>query len=130
MKCISPAIDGSAGTEILSVSADGEIKVWTLDRINLTSSTNKTIVKAKVSESVGPSGRVFFIVMMADDGHVFVYRYDAMGILKTASAQTWMDREQGRQTPRLADFELTTDNGKNVLIFAEKFGKLRAYELE
>jgi hypothetical protein len=130
MKSVNIRPEKADNPDILSISADGEIKVWNLEMTLQTFSANKNIAKAKVIQGFNAQVPTYFIILLSDDGFVLVYKFDAMGITKVGYAQTWVDHIQGKNIPRIADFELVTDNGKSALILVEKTGRLRAYELE
>ena len=131
MKHVNLSPDSPPKPEVLSISMDGEIKVWNLEMTLQTFSANKNIVKAKVIDGVSNvQTKLYFILLLSDDGILFVYKFDALGITKVGLVQTWVDRDRDRVNLRLADFELVMENGKWVLILLEKAGKIRGYEIE
>lgn len=130
MKHVNLRPEKTDNPDFLSISADGEIKVWNLEMTLQTFSANKNVARAKVVPAFNSQAPAYFILLLSDDGFVLVYKFDSMGITKVGYAQTWVDHFHGKSLLRLADFELVPDNGKYVLVLAEKSGRFRAYELE
>lgn len=72
---------------------------------------------------------VHIIGILSDDGFVILYKIDEKGILKIDQMETVVDIIGPHKVLRLADFTFAVENGKPVLVLAEKMGRFRAYDI-
>ena len=109
----------------ISVSEDGDIRVWGLDFEKQTNSLNRTISKAKLRSIKG----IYCLGVLDGEGTVFLYKINDGSIMKIGTASPPSSASENKKL-EIVDFEFYVGDDKILFYTVDREGVIFCYEMK